>query len=321
MTKVRVGCIGAGGNAQWHGQRMAELHEVELVAVADPSEGSREAFVSRANRPEMRQFTAHADMLSQVPLDAVVISTPHTLHYEQVKDALNAGLHVLVEKPMTCSAREAKDLLELAKRVNKILQVSYQRHVQPDFQCIRDAIARGDIGKLTSVTASLYQDWKQLTTHTWRQEPALSGGGFLMDSGSHIIDVLLWTTGLKPIEVRPFFHQRGTQVEIDSFTSIRFENGVIAGLNLIGSAPCWFETYVFCGEEGGIFYDNGKITLRRRNQEPIVPELKKAGTNPDKSFIDAILGRGEVMVSGEYAYEVIQCTEMIYEAAGYKRNP
>lgn len=198
------------------------------------------------------------------------------------------------------------------------MQVSYQRHFQPEFLFIRDAIAKGEIGKLTSITASLYQEWKQFTTGLWRQVPELSGGGMLMDSGSHIIDVLLWTTGLTPAEVKTNLHMQGAPVEIDSFTSIRFEEGAVAGLSIIGFAPCWHETYVFCGEDGGIFYDNGKITIQRFGDKPVVPELPKSTTNQDKSFIDAILGRHEVKVPGDFALKVVKFTEMIYQAGGYK---
>ncbi|MDB5083801.1 MAG: Oxidoreductase [Bacilli bacterium] len=208
-------------------------------------------------------------------------------------------------------------MIAAAEQTGKILQVSYQRHFQPEFLLIRSAISEGMIGKLTSVTASLYQNWKQGTTGLWRQVPELSGGGMLMDSGSHILDVLLWTTGLTPVEVKTQLQQQGSPVEIDSFTSIRFAEGAIAGLNIVGFAPCWHETYVFCGEEGGIFFDNGKITIRRMRQEPIVPELPTQTTNQDKSFIDAIRGRHEVMVPGTFALKVVQLTEMIYQAANY----
>jgi predicted dehydrogenase len=138
-----------------------------------------------------------------------------------------------------------------------------------------------------------------------------------MDSGSHIIDVLLWTTGLTPLEVKPQLHMHGAPVEIDTFTSIRFAEGAVAGLNLVGYAPCWHETYVFCGENGGIFYENGQITLRRLRQEPVIPELPKQTTNQDKSFIDAILGQHEVLVPGEFALKVVKLSEMIYRAADY----
>nr|WP_285877014.1 Gfo/Idh/MocA family oxidoreductase [Fictibacillus phosphorivorans] len=209
----------------------------------------------------------------------------------------------------------------MAKKENKVLQVSYQRHFEPAFLYIRDAISNGTIGKLTSVTASLYQDWKMLTSGTWRQDPSLSGGGMLMDSGSHIVDVLLWTTGLKPIEVESKLEQHQTPVEQDSFSTIRFEKNVVAGLNIVGNAPCWHETYVFCGEDGGIFYDNGKIVLRQNGKDPVNPELPQQKTNPDKSFIAAILGHHDVMVPGDFAKEVVKLTERIYQAAGYKAVP
>ncbi|MBP3964131.1 Gfo/Idh/MocA family protein [Paenibacillus lignilyticus] len=317
MSLIRVGMIGTGGIAGWHARQLSELPEVRIAALADPNAAGRAQFAAQNKLGDIPAFADYSEMLNEVELDAVVICSPHTLHFEQASAVLRKGLHVLIEKPMTCSSEEAKNLIGLAQEAGKIIQVSYQRHFQPEFLYIRDAIARGEIGKLTSITASLYQEWRQGTPGSWRQDPALSGGGFLMDSGSHIIDVLLWTTGLTPIEVKPQLHMHGTPVEIDTFTSIRFAEGAVAGLNLVGFAPCWHETFVFCGEEGGVFYDNGRITLRRSRQEPIVPELPAVSTNQDKSFIDAILGRHDVLVPGEYALKVVQLSEMIYEAAGY----
>jgi len=317
MSNIRIGIIGTGGIAGWHARQLLELPEAEITAIADTSKDSRDKFAEKFGLKAAKSFASHTDMLEQAELDAVVICSPHTLHFEQATDVLKKGLHVLIEKPMTCSSAEAEQLIQTARQSGKTLQVSYQRHFQPEFLYIRDAIARGEIGKLTSITASLYQEWRQGTPGSWRQDPALSGGGFLMDSGSHIIDVLLWTTGLTPVEVKPQLHMHGAPVEIDTFTSIRFAEGAVAGLNLVGYSPCWHETYVFCGEEGGIFYDNGKITIRRLRQEPVVPELPEQTTNQDKSFIDAILGRHEVLVSGEFALKVVKFSEMVYQAAGY----
>ncbi|UVI29457.1 Gfo/Idh/MocA family protein [Paenibacillus spongiae] len=317
MSKVRIGFIGTGGIAGLHARQLLELPYVEIKALADTSDQNRGNFVNRFGLKDVAQFSDYKEMLDQAEIDGVVICSPHTLHFQQAYDVLSSGRHVLIEKPMTCSSAEAERLIELAKLSGKIMQVSYQRHFQPEFIYIQDAIARGEIGKITSVTASLYQEWRQGTPGSWRANPALSGGGFLMDSGSHIIDVLLWTTGLTPVEVKPQLHMHGADVEIDTFTSIRFAEGAVAGLNLVGYSPCWHETFAFCGENGGIFYDNGKITLRRLRQEAIVPELPPQTTNQDKSFIDAILGQHEVMVPGEFALKVVKLSEMIYQAAGY----
>jgi len=318
MGRIRVGIIGTGGISHWHGRQLLETGEADIVAIADTSKESRDKFVSRFGLDDVRQFDNHEAMLDGAELDAVVICSPHTLHFKHATDALHKGCHVLIEKPMTCTSQEAEQLLRMSEKAGKVLQVSYQRHFQPSFLYIKQAIESGAIGNLTSITASLYQDWKQLSNGTWRQVPSLSGGGMLMDSGSHIVDVLLWTTGLTPVEVKPVLHWQGAPVEIDSFTAIRFAEGPVAALNIVGFAPCWHETYVFCGDEGGIFYDNGKITLRKLKQDPVVPELPKQTTNQDKSFIDAILGRHEVLVPGGFALKVVRLTEMIYEAAGYR---
>ncbi|SFI34920.1 Predicted dehydrogenase [Paenibacillus sp. UNC496MF] len=317
MNAIRMGIIGTGGIAGWHARQLKELPEVKITALADTSAENRDRFIANQALEGVKTYTDYRELLDSGEVDAVVICSPHTLHFEQASAALRRGLHVMLEKPMTCSSVEAAQLIQIAADSGKLLQVSYQRHFQPEFLYIRNAIASGEIGKLTSVTASLYQEWKQGTSGSWRQDPSLSGGGFLMDSGSHIIDVLLWTTDLTPVEVSPQLQLHGTPVEIDTFTSIKFAEGAVAGLNLVGNSPCWHETFVFCGETGGIFYDNGKITLRRWKQEPVVPELPQATTNQDKSFADAILGRHEVLVPGEFALKVVKLSEMIYEAAGY----
>ncbi|TLS52495.1 Gfo/Idh/MocA family oxidoreductase [Paenibacillus antri] len=317
MEILRVGMIGTGGIAGWHARQLLELPEVEIAALADVNPDSLERFTEKYGLHRAAAYPDYQTMLDDAVLDAVIICSPHTEHYRQARDVLDRGLHVLIEKPMTCTSAEAENLIQAAERSGKILQVSYQRHCQPEFLYIRDTIRSGEIGKLTSITASLYQGWREGTTNSWRQDPSLSGGGFLMDSGSHIIDVLLWTTGLTPVEVKTQLHRQGSPVEIDTFSSIRFAEGAIAGLNLVGHAPCWHETYVFIGEKGGIFFDNGKITLRKAGEEPVVPKLPEPATNQDKSFIDAILGRHEVMVPGEFALKVVKFSEMVYQAAGY----
>ncbi|WP_226527460.1 Gfo/Idh/MocA family protein [Metabacillus niabensis] len=318
MKQIKLGFIGTGGIAHLHAKQMLAEKNVEIEAIADPSAHNRELFLKTFNLLEVEQFSDHQEMLENSALDAVIICSPHTLHKQHVVDALEHQCHVLVEKPMACSVEESTLLIDLAKEKGKILQVSYQRHFEPAFLYIRNAISDGVIGKLTSVSANLYQEWGHLSKNTWRQNPDLSGGGMLMDSGSHIIDVLLWTTGLKPLEIKSTIETHGRSVELDSISTIRFENNVIAGLTIIGNAPSWHETYVFCGEQGAIFFDNGKLWIRKLGEEPILPVLPEQTTNSDQSFIRSILGEHEVMVPGDFAKEVVGLTEKIYQSSGYQ---
>lgn len=317
MKTIKIGFIGTGGIAHLHVKQLLDENNVEIAAIADPSDTNRNLLVTTFKLNHTKQFSDHQEMLESVPLDAVVICSPHTLHYQHVVECLEHQCHVLVEKPMACSLEESTALIELAHKKGKLLQVSYQRHFEPAFIYIRDAISEGVIGKLSSVSATLYQEWGHLSKGTWRQEPTLSGGGMLMDSGSHIVDVLLWTTGLKPIDVKSTIETHGCSVELDSISTIRFEDNVVAGLTIIGNAPCWHETYVFCGDQGAIFYDNGNITIRKLGEEPTTPELPEQITNSDKSFIASIVGEHEVKVPGSFASEVVRLTEKIYQSAGY----
>ncbi|RKN84669.1 Gfo/Idh/MocA family protein [Paenibacillus ginsengarvi] len=319
MDQVRIGLIGTGNIAHTHVHRLKKEPSAVIAAISDPNAASRQALKNKFALEQAAEFENYADMLEQSELDAVIICSPHTLHYRHASDALAAGKHVLVEKPLTCTSAAAERLIAQADKAGKVLQVSFQRHFLPAFMYIRQAIAEGAIGPLTSVTATLYQDWKDAQQGTWRQNPQLSGGGMLMDSGSHIIDVLLWTTGLTPETVTTQLHNQGSPVEVDTFTSIRFAEGAVGSLNIIGKTPekLFLETYAFIGEKGGIFYDNGKITLRQNGAEPAEPELPVAVSDPDRSFVAAILGHSEVSVPGTYAVKVLRLTESIYEAAGY----
>ncbi|WP_163536067.1 Gfo/Idh/MocA family oxidoreductase [Gracilibacillus sp. YIM 98692] len=319
MDKIRIAIIGVGGISHGHINQLLKLESVEIMVIVDPNIENRNHILDKFPLLHVKEYSGHKEMLRYEEVDAVVICSPHTLHFKQGMDALDSGCHVLMEKPMTTNAIEAQQLIDKAELEKKVIQVSYQRHFEPAFLLIKQVIEDDEIGKLTSITASLYQNWKQLTIGTWRQNPSLSGGGMLMDSGSHIMDVLLWTTGLKPTEVFSKIDRHHTPVEIDSISAIRFESGVIAGVNIIGSAPGWYESYAFCGENGGIFFDNGKVTIHKQNEEPIVPILPTQQTNTDKSFIDAIQNKSKVHVPGDYAKQVIELTERMYRSAGYRR--
>ena len=161
MEKVRMGLIGCGGNMGGHIRRLMEMQDVEIVAFADPSEASFARLFERVPEAEqLPRFSDHKEMLaSDVEMDAVEISTPHTLHFEQIMDSLDKGLHVLTEKPMVCSVDHALQVMDKAKDVDRILMVSYQRHLAPTFRFMRNQIQAGEIGEVQFVQAMQDQHW------------------------------------------------------------------------------------------------------------------------------------------------------------------
>src|SRR5690606_6064663 len=114
MGKIRVGMIGTGGIAHWHARQLKELEDAVIVAITDPSAQNRERIISEHQLEGVIEFTDHKEMLANSELDAVVICSPHTLHFQQAMDVLNSGCHVLIEKPMACSQKEADELIETA---------------------------------------------------------------------------------------------------------------------------------------------------------------------------------------------------------------
>ncbi|MDE2724587.1 MAG: Gfo/Idh/MocA family oxidoreductase [Gemmatimonadota bacterium] len=215
MEKVRMGLIGCGGNMSGHIRRLMNMQDVEIVALADPSDESFARLYERVPETEaLPRFADHREMLNEVEMDATEISTPHTLHFEQIMDSLDKGLHVLTEKPMVCTVDHAFQVMDKAEEVDRVLMVSYQRHLAPTFRFIRNQIQAGEIGEVQFIQAMQDQHWYENQQGKWRQVHALSGGGQLNDSGSHLLDIVLWMVDQAPTRVSAFMDNLDTEVDI-----------------------------------------------------------------------------------------------------------
>ena len=325
--RIRVGIIGCGGNMSGHVKRLVEAHagEVEVAALVDPGAGAIERLAERhpavAGAP---RFADHREMLAAVRPDAVEISTPHTLHYQQIVDSLEAGAHVLTEKPMVCEVGHALDVIRRSRALGKVLLVSYQRHYQPLFRYVRDQIAAGELGDVQFVSGLQSQDWYRGTRGTWRSRLALSGGGQLNDSGSHLLDVLLWATGQAVAAVHCFQEDLGGEVDINSALSLRFRSGATGTLSIVGNAPggMWEDITIY-GSKGAIFFRTAGVRgeperfQQRWFDRPDVltaPALPPA-SDPDANFVDAIKGRAAVESPAECGLRVIELTEAAWRSA------
>ena len=315
MSQVRIGFIGAGGIARAHIRRLLSIPEAEIVALVDPSKDSlarvSQEFPDLAGLPT---FADHQEMLGSVELDAIEIHTPHTQHFQQALDVFEANKHLLLEKPMVCSVRRAKDLIAAAG--DRVFMISYQRHFQGPYLYIRDQVQSGVLCEIQFIAALQSQNWRRGTQGKWRQQKALSGGGQLNDSGSHLIDILLWTTGLTAESVFAYCNNYDTEVDIDSALSLRFTNGAQGTISIIGDSPMWWEEFSIWGSKGVLLYRNGTILQRKYGEAEMqeVDELPEDST-PDQNFVDAILGRAQVQVPPECGLRVIELTEAAWRSA------
>ncbi len=319
---IRVGAIGSGGNARGHMRRLVAMDGVELVAITDPSEEAIKAARKQVTETaDLPAFDDHTEMLDEVEMDAVVISTPHTLHYEQIMDSLAADLHVLCEKPMVCTTDHARQVIESWQESGKVMGVSYQRHTMGQFRYCRERIASGELGEVVFVNSLQSQAWyqSQVGRGTWRSKMKWSGGGQLNDSGSHLIDIVLWITDLQPAEVFAYQNTMGSEVDILSAIDVKFDGGALCTFSVVGyqSWPGMFEETTIWLEEGQLAIRGGEVwewTDERDYKVVSGPSLGRTWS-PDENFIAAIRGEEEVQSTPEDALKVIQLSEAAWASA------
>jgi predicted dehydrogenase len=274
-AKIRIGIIGCGANMAGHVRRLLTMDGVEIVGLADPSEASVARLVERS--PALKHLPAyrtHTELLRKQQPDAVEISTPHTLHFEHIMDALEAGCHVLTE--------------------------------------------------IQFVTGLQNQDWYRFTKGKWRSQLALAGGGQLNDSGSHLLDIILWTSDLAVDTVYCGQEKFDGEVDINSALSLTFSNGALGTISVVGHAPAdMWEDITWYGSKGAIYFrtpaERGqRATLIHRefgSAENLPIEVLPPGSDPETNFVDAILGRDVVHSPGTCGLRVIELTEAAWESA------
>ncbi|WP_137288337.1 Gfo/Idh/MocA family protein [Natronorubrum halophilum] len=247
---VGLGYIGTTVGGQFHRHPDATVRAICDLETDRLAEAGAEFGVTRE-----RQYTDYAAMLEDEPLDAVLVGTPHTLHYEQVVDALEHDCHVYCDKPLATDLEHARDLTDRAERSQQTLMVGYQRHLQTAFRTARERFTDGPPNWLT---ASITQGWIDDSRGTWRLDPDLSGGGFLFDTGSHVLDGVLWTTGLEPESVAASmdFHDDQERVDRRAHLDVRFTNGATGTFSFHGDAPAVRE-HIHCWDDDGAVYLEG----------------------------------------------------------------
>ena len=317
--KLNFGIIGCGGIAHGHVGRLLEIPGSDVVALMDTDPkriaAMKAAFPATADAPV---FDSHRAMIKAGGLDAVVICSPHVFHFKQITDCLKAGLHVLTEKPMVNTIAEARKIMAAEKKARRIVAISYQRHAQAQFQFMRRQLATGEPGKIKFIAALQGQEWLRSQKGKWRQKLAISCGGQLNDSGSHLVDIMLWMTGLEPESVSAAIDNCGREVDINSALSVTFKGGAIGTFSVIGSCPVgfWEDITIVC-DKWAFFLRNNELTYTTGagGEMHKVDGYHYGSASPDHNFVDAILGRAKVLAPSVCGLRTIQLTEAAWKSA------
>ena len=320
MEKVRFGVIGVKGIGRTHIKGIASTEEAELLAVADIDEEGRSA----ASEHGVEWYRDYEDMLKLEELDAVTVCTPHFLHHPMTMKALDSGKHVLVEKPMALTVREADEMIEKARSRGLKLGVVFQYRTFPINREIKRLIEIGALGPIYRVCmeACAFRTQLYYDRDAWRGKWATEGGGCLINQTIHDLDLLQWFAG-KPTRLQGQISTMYHNIEVEDIASatILFENGAHGILQLGIVDPISTTRLEICGEKGKIICEDGKAKrailgkpVREYAAVPEVwqrqPEIQWVDVEPHvearrghgavvKDFAQAILEDREPFVNGE----------------------
>lgn len=208
MSEIRLAIIGAGIIADAHLAAAAASQRVKIVAVVEPVQERREALARRAGAAPFADLnTLLQDKTARAGVDAAVICTPPSIRKELVEAALKAGLPVLVEKPLAHCVSDAQELVRLAERYpNTPTAVAFCHRFTPAIREMKRMIERGDLGALVRFE-NVFACWHPTMQNHWMSDPSKSGGGSLLDTGCHGLDIFHYLVGVSQTDAAVLSHQ------------------------------------------------------------------------------------------------------------------
>lgn len=191
--KKKLGIVGLGKMGILHGALFNRIPHMELLAVADTSPLVVKAF--RSLLPSVACFTSYEKMISEIPLDALIIATPSSTHVPIALFALEHNLDLFIEKPLSNNLDSAKALCEKARNKHIVSMVGYCLRYMPTFEKAREAVHCRRVGSVKRIEAEMYISDVLSPQTGWRYDPSKSGGGVVIDFTVHILDLLCWFFG------------------------------------------------------------------------------------------------------------------------------
>lgn len=331
MRTHRVGVIGLGGNGWGHAESYRK-QGCELVAVADVRE-ERLAEAREKLRPA-KVFSDYRQLLALPEIEAVTISLPNYLHAPVAIDALRAGKHVLIEKPMAMNAAEAEEMIAAARASGVKLMVGLNNRFRRDVEFLRARVAAGELGEVYYGHAG----WLRRMNYArgWFREKEKSGGGPLIDLGVHMLDLVLYLMGsprATAVSASTFTKLGDYDVEDFACAFIRLEGGKVVNLEVSWEAniPHFDENernFVrLYGTRGGADLSPLVIHTRVDGREvKVVPSVSPDEGGMDsrdreiEHFLTCIEDDTEPSPSGEEALNVMKILDAIYRSAGEGRE-
>ncbi len=230
---LRIGLVGVGAAAQInHIPALKKTEDVELAWLCDRDPEKVQRVAQKFGIPN--QSNRLDDLLADDALDAIDICTPNFLHAPMTLAALEAGKHVLCERPLARSSTEAAQMVKAAKKADRMLMCAVQHRFRPDAQLLKKFVDKGDLGEVFLAKAGWLRQRTQWDSEEWRGRMKESGGGVVLDLGFQMLDLALWVLGSPKVEsVTAGLHRaKKGEVEDSATAFLRLETGATLTLEL-----------------------------------------------------------------------------------------
>lgn len=312
QPRTRAAIVGCGQMGRWHLEAYQRNADVEVVAAADSSAAAAERFAAATG---VRVYGSHAQMLAAERVDAISVCTVPTSHREIVLDALEAGVHVLCEKPLATSLRDAREMAAAAERMRLHLLPAFKFRFFDEVREAKALIERGALGPVVSARLMFAADLDM--SGKWFADPELAGGGIVMDNGSHAFDLIEFLLGPIASVAGTAGRYRPLKVEDSALLTCGLRDGATVTVHMTWSvavAPAaYLEIY---GREGTALLDAGGLNYKLA----LWSDWKRAANTTDvrgafarqiKHFVDAVRGTGPSLVGPDAGV----CAQRLIEAA------
>ncbi len=256
----RVGVIGAGAISQaLHFPGYKKDKRATLAAFADPTAERHAEVIEKFGK--LAPYTDYREMLAKEKLDIVSVATPNAFHAEQAIAAFNAGCHVLCEKPVATTLKEADAILAAAKRARKKLMIGFSHRMFTGPQKCKELLTKGAIGtpfmiRVRFAHGGPYPGWAK---NSWFYNKKLSKGGAMLDMGIHAIDLCHWLIGpVKNVSARAATLIKPIEVDDNALLQLEFENKALGYIEVGWTSPPGFSGFEIYGTKGSMICDYAK---------------------------------------------------------------
>jgi predicted dehydrogenase len=327
-----IGIVGVGFVGEYHAADISRLEDQRLVAIAEPNEALREKVKAQFSVP--RAYVSWEELVQDDTVDVVYICTPNDLHLPITAAAMDAGKDVVCEKPIARSAAEGRAMIEKSRQTGRKLFIAFNQRFRPSHQKTKQMLDEGAIGRpFLAMSTFIGNEFERMNDpKSWKGTLEKSGGGVLIDNGTHLIDCLNWWFGEAESVIsrcKRIVVSAQNKEEDTSLVAIEYKSGVLAELAITFGArySTWPKGYIGAAIRTEIYALDGSI--RCGNDDPPLSVAMSDGTQVDYApddiftgmpaslhahFADCIRGNAKPIVTAEDGVAALEVIEAAYKS-------